>query len=307
MASYYYLIASLPTLNSDDDMPMTYEEFLQNCQGNVSEETYKRLESLTLSSSEGPLLKEWAATYGMLIKELNSQRSMALGKPYPSGFDKDGMNTQMVTAALSVATYFVGSKLFPGRWEEQQITTGDAVVDREIAVARERLENLRKANEAIPDPEITGNLDRMVKAGQQIFKELGRDPKKVALVRRFMNYYLPTSEKLMEQYQVLMNAETKGENITSAMSTIERSLGFAANAFEKCADNLYKDDEMDIDAEIKVMQTMLTGDNLIKTGVNSIMDDVKAVATRAAQQAPAAPVEEEKTTKEGIKLTLGGH
>ena len=104
MASYYYLIASLPTLNSDDDMPMTYEEFLQNCQGNVSEETYKRLESLTLSSSEGPLLKEWAATYGMLIKELNSQRSMALGKPYPSGFDKDGTNTQMVTAALSAKT-----------------------------------------------------------------------------------------------------------------------------------------------------------------------------------------------------------
>ncbi len=212
----------------------------------------------------------------------------------------------LIVAALSVAAYFVGTKLFPGRWEEQQITTGDAAVDREIAVARERLENLRKANEAIPDPEITGNLDRMVKAGEQIFKELGRDPKKVALVRRFMNYYLPTSEKLMEQYQVLMNADTKGENITSAMGTIERSLGFAANAFEKCADNLYKDDEMDIDAEIKVMQTMLTGDNLIKTEMNSILETSGA----AAQAAPAeaAPAEDDiPATKEGIKLTLGGH
>ena len=42
---------------------------------------------------------------------------------------------------------------------------------------------------------------------------------------------------------------------TSAMQTIEKSLGLAADAFEKCADNMYKDDEMDIDAEIKVMQT----------------------------------------------------
>ena len=212
----------------------------------------------------------------------------------------------LIVAALSVAAYFVGTKLFPGREVEEEITTGDAAVDREIAVARERLENLRKANEAIPDPQITSNLDRMVKAGGQIFKELGRDPKKVALVRRFMNYYLPTSEKLMEQYQVLMNAETKGENITSAMSTIERSLGFAANAFEKCADNLYKDDEMDIDAEIKVMQTMLSGDNLIKTDMNSIRD-VESRPAPEAQAAPAAPAEEEKTTKEGIKLTLGGH
>ena len=101
MASYYYLISSLPTLNSDDDMPMTYDEFLLNCQGNVSEETYRLLETLTLSSTEGPLIKEWAATYGMLIKELNSQRSAALGRQYPQGFDKDATNTQVVSAALA--------------------------------------------------------------------------------------------------------------------------------------------------------------------------------------------------------------
>jgi hypothetical protein len=126
-----------------------------------------------------------------------------------------------------------------------------------------------------------------------------------------MNYYLPTSEKLMEQYQVLMNAPSKGENITSAMKTIESSLDLAANAFEKCADNMYRDNEMDIDAEIKVMQTMLSGDNLIKTDMNSIRDAVGSSAQRepVTQAAPVetVPDEEEKTTKEGIKLTLGGH
>ncbi len=101
MASYYYLISSLPTLDADGEMPMTYEEFLSCCQGNVSEDTYRKLESLTLSSSEGPLLNEWASTYGLLMKELNSQRSMALGRSYPTGFDKDGMNAQVVSAALA--------------------------------------------------------------------------------------------------------------------------------------------------------------------------------------------------------------
>ena len=221
-----------------------------------------------------------------------------------------GIGGLLVTAALSAAAYFGTSKLFPGRDVEVQekIETGDAAVDREIAKARERLANLRKANEAIPDPEISRNLDRMYSSGEQIFKELGRDPRKVALVRRFMNYYLPTSEKLMEQYQVLMNASTKGENIQSAMHTIESSLGLAADAFDKCADNLYKDDEMDIDAEIKVMQTMLTGDNLIKTEMNSIYEAVTDTAKQAAGGAakPAPAAETEKTTKEGIKLTLGG-
>jgi hypothetical protein len=217
----------------------------------------------------------------------------------------------LLTVALSVGGYFAGSVLFPGREVEQRITTGDAAVDQEIELARKRLDNLRKANEAIPDPQISKNLDRMYASGQQIFNELSRDPKKVALVRRFMNYYLPTSEKLMEQYQVLMNAPSKGENITSAMKTIESSLDLAANAFEKCADNMYRDNEMDIDAEIKVMQTMLSGDNLIKTDMNSIRNAVGSSAQRepVTQAAPVetVPDEEEKTTKEGIKLTLGGH
>ena len=58
----------------------------------------------------------------------------------------------LVTAVLSAAGYFVDSKLFPGREVEVQekIATGDAAVDREIDVARQRLEKLRRANEALP-------------------------------------------------------------------------------------------------------------------------------------------------------------
>ena len=101
MASYYYLVSSLPDLASDGEMPMSYEEFLRCCQGNVSGETYEKLSSLTLSAAEGPLLKEWAATYGSLMKELNAQRSLTLGKAYPSGCERDGMNSKVIAAVLA--------------------------------------------------------------------------------------------------------------------------------------------------------------------------------------------------------------
>ena len=80
MASYYYLIASLPELSADGDMPITYSEFLSCCQSNVSDSDYELLKDLTLSSTEGPLVKEWSEFYGMLSKELNYQRSRNLGK-----------------------------------------------------------------------------------------------------------------------------------------------------------------------------------------------------------------------------------
>lgn len=101
MASYYYLIASLPELRADGEMPLTYEEFLSLCQGNVSESDYELLKNLTLDSKEGPLVSEWANFYGMLTKELNYQRSINLGKSYSAVYDKDGIIAQVAASALS--------------------------------------------------------------------------------------------------------------------------------------------------------------------------------------------------------------
>ena len=101
MASYYYLIASLPELRADGDLPITYDEFLTLCQSNVSEKDYELLENLTLNSTEEPLVNECSEFYGMLNKELSYQRSVNLGKNYSSAYDKDGFITQVVSSALS--------------------------------------------------------------------------------------------------------------------------------------------------------------------------------------------------------------
>jgi hypothetical protein len=101
MASYYYLISSLPMLSADGGMPFSYAEFLKMCQSNVSEETYKLLEGLTLSSKDGPLLDEWGAFYNSLTKELNSQRSAKLGKPYPAITDKEPASAAVASAAVA--------------------------------------------------------------------------------------------------------------------------------------------------------------------------------------------------------------
>ncbi|MBP3815536.1 MAG: DUF2764 family protein [Firmicutes bacterium] len=111
MASYYYLIASLPELRADGDMPLTYEEFLSCCQSNVSEADYELLKNLTLDSKEGPLIEDWANFYGMLTKELNYQRSLNLGKSYSSAFDKDGLIAQVAASALSAKNPLEAEKI----------------------------------------------------------------------------------------------------------------------------------------------------------------------------------------------------
>ena len=111
MASYYYLVPSLPTLTTDGDMPISYDAFLSCCQGNVSESKYKLLENLTLSSTEGPLIDEWSVFYGNLMKELNYQRSMRLGRPYSSSYDKEPTAASVAAAALAAKNPLEAEKI----------------------------------------------------------------------------------------------------------------------------------------------------------------------------------------------------
>jgi len=91
LASYYYLIASLPMLKVGEDPPLSYSDFLGMCESTVSESTYNILENLSVFSSEGPLLKQWATFYEMLTAELNYRRNQKLDRPAtaPSGTDAD--------------------------------------------------------------------------------------------------------------------------------------------------------------------------------------------------------------------------
>ena len=111
MASYYYLISSLPYLRTDGEMPISYDDFLDVCQSNVSEATYEKLCNLTLGSEDGPLMKEWAKSYGMLTKELNYQRSLNLGKPYNTEFEKDSLIAQVASNALKAKNPLEAEKI----------------------------------------------------------------------------------------------------------------------------------------------------------------------------------------------------
>ena len=101
MAAYYYLVSSLPELKSDGEMPLSYQEFLDLCESSVSVDKYNLLRDLTLSSTNGPLVNEWNKVYGALTKELNYQRSMKMGKSYPTPDTKDILTSQVVSSALA--------------------------------------------------------------------------------------------------------------------------------------------------------------------------------------------------------------
>ena len=101
MASYYYLMSSLPLLKADGEMPLTYGEFLAQCRGSVSASRYEMLSTLSVDSDQGPLVSDWAAFYGKLKTELTYQRCVRLGRNVPAPSERDEAASRIVAAALN--------------------------------------------------------------------------------------------------------------------------------------------------------------------------------------------------------------
>ncbi len=111
MASYYYLIASLPMLRSRGEAPLDYAAFLGMCRTAVSGRVYQTLEGLTVQADRGPLLSEWGAFYRALSQELAYQRNVKLGRPCTVPTERDADIVQTVTAAVKTDNPLEGENL----------------------------------------------------------------------------------------------------------------------------------------------------------------------------------------------------
>ena len=121
---------------------------------------------------------------------------------------------------------------------------------------------LRDLNDTIIDISISDKIDRIEETTAKIFRIVEDDPAKLSQIRRFMNYYLPTTLKLLRSYATLEKQGIKGENITAAKENIGRILDTLATGFEQQLDQLFKSDAIDIAADINVLENLMQQDGL---------------------------------------------
>ena len=124
------------------------------------------------------------------------------------------------------------------------------------------LDELRRVNDAIPDEEMSDKISRLEAVSAKIFEQARTDPDKLPQMRKFMDYYLPTSLKLLNTYAELDNQGVEGENISESKRRIEQTMDTLVKAFENQLDRLFASDALDVSTDIDVMQNMLRADGL---------------------------------------------
>lgn len=122
------------------------------------------------------------------------------------------------------------------------------------------MEQLRELNLQIPGEVISNKLYQLDYLLNRIFTALREHPEKSAQMRHFMEYYLPTTVKLVESYAEFDRAGVEGENIKKAKCEIEKTMDTIISAFEKVLDDLYQDAAFEAAADARVLKTILAQD-----------------------------------------------
>lgn len=170
----------------------------------------------------------------------------------------------LVTAALSAAVGIVAGRLCPTRVIRREVpfSTGSEDTDAMLSGITNNLDALAKLNRAIPDAELSRQLDRMEKAGRAIVAEIEHDPKKAPQVDRFARYYLPEAVKILAAYARMQAVQ--GDNAGQVRKEVNDTAGTIAQAFENQLDALYSSEALDISTDIEVLEGILKGQNLAR-------------------------------------------
>lgn len=185
----------------------------------------------------------------------------------------DEMYRQYIQARDSAAQSAGASAQERGRQNRQdgsvqEESPADAQLRQIIGEGKSYIETIREANDAIYDPVISEKLYRMERIVTKIFAYVRQNPDQIDQLRKFMSYYMPTTEKLVNAYRQMDEQSIQGENIAKAKEEISQTLDTINEAYEKLYDSMYVDVAMDVSSDIAVLKTLFAQEGLTRDKMN---------------------------------------
>ena len=154
-------------------------------------------------------------------------------------------------------------------------STGNPELDKMIRDGALAVEEMKRLDENIEDEKISQAIRELERTSQAIFQQVREAPEKLPQIRKFMDYYLPTTLKLLNAYDRMSSVGVGGENIDGTKERVEAIMDTIVAAFDKQLDGLFGAEALDVSADITVLETMLAREGLAG-------DQMKAETTKNA-------------------------
>lgn len=112
----------------------------------------------------------------------------------------------------------------------------------------------------IEDEEIKKQLNEIHDSVSKIIETVEKKPKKVNQTDNFFDYYLPITVKLVERYDEIENQKLSSSESKKFLQSTNKMVGEINRAYKKILADLYRTDIVDMDAEMKVFDSLLRAD-----------------------------------------------
>ena len=146
--------------------------------------------------------------------------------------------------------------------ESEKAAAGEDDCESVIREGREALRSIRHANDLIPDPALSAQIDSIEQSCSQILTILEQRPTLLPQLRTFLRYYLPTTLKLLDARARLENTANTPK-AREVRARISEALGVIDKAFQRQVEALDEYRFIDLESEMDVLRDMLRSDGLV--------------------------------------------
>jgi 5-bromo-4-chloroindolyl phosphate hydrolysis protein len=169
------------------------------------------------------------------------------------------LGTALPVSLVASIGGFVGSFLLLRKKKDDgmDIIVGDLskkAYDEAMSEVAGRLKELTSYAAMIKDQNVRHRAEQIADVVKRIHENFKKDPKDVKAGRQFINYYLDATVKILRRYVELSAHDRGSEEVRTALGKTEILLDTIRDAFERQLTLLLRDDIMDLEMEIKVLE-----------------------------------------------------
>ncbi len=141
-------------------------------------------------------------------------------------------------------------------------STVNQEVDKAIKDGKNYMYQIRQADDLIESETVSSKLRRMDRIIDKILNYIVSHPHQLPEIKKFLEYYLPTTIKLLNAYIKFEYQGNESNSIKTAKQEIEETLDTINTAFENLLESLFEDIVLDVSSDISVLETVLAQEGL---------------------------------------------